>query len=128
MSTLLVALGGALGTALRYGCAVSLGRAFGTAFPYGTLAVNLIGSFLLGVIAEVFSGASVAGTDLRLILGVGVMGGFTTYSSFNLELLRMLEQGSTARACAYFGATVVGCLAGGFAGLLLARAITSGAS
>src|SRR5205814_4070800 len=112
------------GTALRYGCTVGLGRMVGTAFPYGTLAVNVIGSFLLGVIAEAFSGATLGGTDVRLILGVGVMGGVTTYSSFNLELLRLLEQGSVSRSCAYFAGTVLGCLLAGFAGLLLARALS----
>jgi CrcB protein len=123
MSLLLIALGGAVGTLLRYGLTVGLGIVLGTAFPFGTLSVNLIGSFLLGVVAEVFAGATVAGTDVRLILGVGVMGGFTTYSSFNLELIRMLQQGALARSLGYLCSTVLGCLIAGAAGVALARSL-----
>ncbi len=124
MSLLLIAMGGALGTLMRYGVTIGLGRALGTELPYGTWAANLCGSFLLGVVAEVFSGATIAGTDARLILGVGVMGGFTTYSSFNLELLRMLEQGSLARSFGYLAVTLIACLLAGAAGVALARIIS----
>jgi CrcB protein len=127
MSALLIGGAGAIGTLMRYGLTLALAQRLGTAFPFGTLAVNLLGSFLLGVIAQVFSGATFAGTDMRLILGVGLMGGFTTYSSFNLETIRLFEQGDPGKAAGYALATVVGCLAAGAAGLMLARAIGASA-
>jgi CrcB protein len=96
----------------------------GGGLPLGTLAVNLIGSCLLGIVAEALRGQTLAGVDLRLILGVGLLGGFTTYSSFNLELLRMLETGAFGRAAGYFALTVGGCLAAGGAGIAVARLAT----
>jgi CrcB protein len=123
MSSLLIAVGGAVGTLARYWCTIGLGELLGTAFPFGTFAVNLIGSFLLGIIAQALSGATFGGTDLRLILGVGVMGGFTTYSSFNLETLRLFQQGELTKALGYLFGTLVACLAAGAAGLVLARAL-----
>jgi fluoride exporter len=127
MTVLAIAAGGALGTLARYGLGLWLARVLGLTFPYGTLAVNVIGSFALGVVAGVFAGSTVLGTDARLVLGVGFLGGFTTYSSFNLELLRLFGQGDHAKAGAYLCTTVLGCLAAGALGLWLARvAVTSG--
>src|SRR5262245_15689279 len=98
MSALLIAVFGALGTLLRYATGIGLARVLGSQFPYGTLAVNVIGSCALGLVAASCRNATFAGVELRLMLGVGLMGGFTTYSSFNLELLQMLEQGALAKA------------------------------
>jgi fluoride exporter len=126
MSVLMIGVAGGLGSVLRYGMTLALGRALGTGFPYGTLGVNVIGSFLLGVIAEAFSGATLAGVDARLVLGVGLMGGFTTYSSFNLETLRLLDSGDPAKALLYLGSTVITCLGAGAFGLWVARLITRG--
>ena len=106
---------------LRYALSVACGLWFGAAFPFGTLAVNVIGSFALGLVAGAFSGASWLGTDLRLVLGVGLLGGFTTYSSFNLELLRMLEQGALGKAAGYLLGTWVGALGAGAIGLFAGR-------
>ena len=126
MTPVWIALGGAVGTLMRYGLTIGLARSLGTALPYGTLAANVVGSFLLGVVAQAFAGASAGDTDFRLILGIGVMGGFTTYSSFNLEPLRMLEQGDVAKALGYMLGMAVVCLLAGLAGLALGRgAITS---
>jgi CrcB protein len=119
----MIALGGAAGTLLRHGLTIGLGKSLGTQFPFGTLLANLVGSLLLAVVAEALAGATIAGTDARLVLGVGVLGGFTTYSSFNLELLRMLEQGAHGRALLYLGATLGGCLLAGILGLAIARVI-----
>lgn len=121
MAALLIAAGGALGSLARYGLGIWLGQVLGAAFPFGTLAVNVLGSFALGVVAEAFSGATVLGTDARLVLGVGVMGGFTTYSSFNLEVLRLLELGQLGKAAAYLAATFAGCLIAGGFGIALVR-------
>ena len=108
---LLVCLGGALGSGARYLATV--------AFPHGTVIVNLLGSFLLGLVME-----TLPPTDLRLFLATGVMGGFTTYSTFNYETTAYLRAGASGAAALNVGATVVGCLAAGFAGILAARAIS----
>jgi len=91
------------------------------AFPYGTLAANLIGSFLLGAIMHVALTTNWIASTLRLALTTGIMGGFTTYSTFNYETLQYLRQEAWGLVAWNLGATVVGCLAAGMAGLALAR-------
>ena len=121
---LYVGLGGALGTLLRYAVA-RLGVAFPAwqGLPWWTLAVNIVGSACLGFLYVWGEGKTCFGEDLRLVLGTGMMGGLTTYSTFNLEALRMMEEGQTARAAAYVMSTVALALAAGYAGLVLARAL-----
>lgn len=123
MAALLVALGGALGTLARYGLRLALMGAEGDVGVLGTFLANVVGSFALGVVVETCAGRSLAGTDLRLILGVGVLGGFTTYSSFNLEAIELARQGDLARAGGYVVATAAVCLVAGFLGLALGRAM-----
>ncbi len=94
-------------------------RLFGAAL-WGTLAVNLLGSFLLGVLVPIALRGALS-DQMRLVLGVGVMGGFTTYSTFNLEVLTLAQQGNGAHAALYALGTLVGCLAAGAAGLWLGR-------
>jgi CrcB protein len=118
---LLVCLGGAAGSGARYLVGVGLGRWLGTGFPWGTLAVNLVGSFLLGAIMELGLRLEAIPPDLRLFLATGVMGGFTTYSSFNYEVLGYLQRGAWAEGGAYLGTTVAGCLAAGLLGIAAAR-------
>ena len=118
---LLVCAGGALGSGTRYLVSTWAARALGADFPRGTLIVNVAGSFVLAMIFAV-PGEKIA-PELRLFLGAGVLGGFTTYSSFNTETLALLQQGSTALAALNVAATVLGCLAAGAAGLVLGRAI-----
>jgi CrcB protein len=89
--------------------------------PWGTLLANLVGSFLLGLVASRAAGKTLLGVDAQLVLGVGVMGGFTTYSSFNLETIRLFEEAGAGRALLYVSATLIFCLAGGAAGLVLGR-------
>jgi len=125
-SVLVIALAGAVGTALRYLTGMGLLALLGAQYPFGTLAVNLLGSALLGAVAEALAGQTVAGTDARLVLGVGLLGGFTTYSSYNLELLRMFEAGLWLKAAGYLVATALGCLLAAAAGIALARALTGG--
>jgi fluoride exporter len=120
---LLICLGGAIGTGARYAIALWAPRAFGAALPTGTLIVNLGGSFLLGVIMELSIATQMIGPDARLILGTGIMGGFTTYSTFNYETLVMLRDGAFAIAFGNIAITLAGCLAAGTAGIALARAI-----
>lgn len=123
MSALLIALGGAVGTLLRHGVNVWVAAAFGGGIGTATLVANLAGSFALGLVAETLGDRSLAGTDLRLIVGTGMLGGFTTYSTFNLVTLRLLQQGELARAAGYTGLTVLVCLVAGGLGLVAARSI-----
>ncbi len=120
---LLIALGGAFGTALRYGVGLGMTRWIGAAFPWGTLVANVLGSFCLGVVMEAAGQRELLGVSLKLIVGTGMMGGFTTYSSFNLETIRLAEQGAWGRAGAYLGVTVVTCFVAGFSGVALARTL-----
>ena len=115
---LLICLGGALGSGARYLTSLAAASMFGVGFPYGTLIVNLAGSFLLGFIMEILPRP-----DLRFFLATGVMGGFTTYSTFNYETTAYLREGAWAMAALNIGATVLGCLIAGFAGIAAGRAI-----
>ena len=116
---LLVCLGGALGSGARYATSLWAAAAIGTAFPFGTLIVNVLGSFLLGFLMQAIPSSS----DLRLMLTTGVMGGFTTYSTFNYETTQYFREGAWAVGAVNVAATVVGCLAAGLLGLALARLI-----
>ena len=122
---ILVPLGGAIGTLFRYGLGVASKRWIGEAlpFPAATFLANVLGSFLLGVVLVWGDGRTVGGVDARLVLGTGLMGGFTTYSSFDLETLELIEAGHSGRAGLYVGATVLVCLASGWLGLTLGRTL-----
>jgi CrcB protein len=120
---LLVCAGGALGSGARYLVSTWAARALGADFPRGTLIVNATGSFILAFIFTV--PGSRLGPDLRLFLGAGIMGGYTTYSSFNTETLALFEQGSASLALANVALTVLGCLVAGLAGLALGRLLAS---
>ena len=119
----LIALGGGLGTALRYGVSVGMARWLGVGFPWGTLTANVVGSFLLGVVMEASGERELFGVQARLVLGAGVLGGFTTYSSFNLETIRLAEQGAWGRAGLYVAASVIVCLLAGVGGVALVRGL-----
>ena len=119
---LLISAGGAVGTAARYALSVALARALGPALPYGTFAVNVLGSFLLGVVVQASLGpAPLLSPTARLVLGTGVMGGFTTYSAFNQETLGFLQTGAWGTAALYVAATVAICLLAGALGIATAR-------
>jgi len=120
---LLVSLGGAIGTGLRFGVGRAIGPWVPPAFPWATFTVNVIGCFLLGVIAEAVGDRRIAEVELRAILGAGVMGGFTTYSSFNIELLRLGGENAGSMAFGYGAATLIVCLVAGAAGLAIGRAL-----
>ncbi|HET7220465.1 MAG TPA: fluoride efflux transporter CrcB [Vicinamibacterales bacterium] len=115
-----ICLGGAAGTGARYLVALWAGQRLGAAFPYGTLIVNLIGCFAIAAIMHTALALSWSPT-LRATITIGFLGGLTTYSSFNYETTRLLEEGATAAALANVAATVVGAFAAGWLGLLLAR-------
>lgn len=116
---LAIAGGGAIGALLRYGVALSLaGR---TGFPWATLAVNVSGSLLFGFLAIWLSERLPLAVELRAFLLVGVLGAFTTFSTFSWETLALLQEGGFARAGANLFANVVLCLAAAAAGMWLAR-------
>ncbi|MDB5698403.1 MAG: camphor resistance protein CrcB [Alphaproteobacteria bacterium] len=122
---LLVMIGGALGAGARYQVGRFALHQWGGAFPWGTLIVNLLGGLLIGALAGLFArnGAPVGQDEpMRLLLGVGVLGGFTTFSAFSLETFAMIERGAFAAASAYVLASVAGALVLVAAGLWLARA------
>ncbi|HUB10236.1 MAG TPA: fluoride efflux transporter CrcB [Myxococcales bacterium] len=118
---LLVFFGGGVGSGARYLLAGWVARVAGSALPYGTISVNAIGSFLIAAIMYLSLTANVIGPDLRLALTTGVMGGFTTYSTFNYESLSLFQQGAWLLGCLNIAVTLLLCLAAGAAGLLLAR-------
>ncbi len=118
---LLVCLGGAVGTAARYGFSVFFRDVLGASFPFGTLAVNVIGSFLLGVIMYVGLSTELISPTTRVVLGTGIMGGFTTYSSFNYETVQYVRDRAHGMAAVYVLVTLLGCFAAGWLGMGAAR-------
>jgi len=119
----LVALGGAIGSVARYGVGALAAQLFGAAFPFGTLAVNLTGSFLIAVIMHVALAGTAISLEMRIFLTSGIMGGFTTYSSFNYETLALINQRAYGLAGLNVAATVVGCFLAGVLGLAAGRAL-----
>jgi len=121
---LLICLGGAAGTGARYLISLWSAAAFGTSFP-GTLLVNVAGSFFLAFVMQLAGTTAALSEDLRLALTVGVMGGFTTYSTFNQETTLMLRAGAWTTGSLYVVATLLLCLLAGLAGAVLARAMVT---
>lgn len=121
---LLVALGGALGSVMRYLTTLLAIRWLGTDFPWGTLAVNVVGSFLIGVVHELGSDALHVSPEARLFLATGVMGGLTTYSAFSYETARLMEGQAWASAWAYVVVTTAACVALCLLGFAAARYVS----
>jgi CrcB protein len=117
----LVMLGGALGAGLRYGVGLAAARKLSGDFPWGTFLVNLLGGFAAGLLLGWLLARGAQADPWRLFLGVGVLGGFTTFSAFSAETAYMLERGHVSLAALYVIASVSGALALLFAGLWLAR-------
>jgi CrcB protein len=105
-SYLIVALGSAIGGALRHGVNVSAGRLLGTGWPYGTLSVNVVGSFAIGAVVAYFATHGHGGQRWLLFLTTGVLGGFTTFSAFSLDVVLLYERGRLDQAALYLGASV----------------------
>lgn len=121
-----ICAGGALGSGARYLVSLWAPSLFGAALPYGTLLVNLVGSFAIGLVMQLGSTGEWMSPAVRMTLTVGVIGGFTTYSTFSYETLRYFQEGATTRALGYVALTLVGCLAACAAGFELARWIARG--
>jgi CrcB protein len=118
---LLVAAGGALGSALRFLVASAVLVWLGPSFPWGTLAVNVAGSFLIGVVQAVAADHLVLGEESRLFLTTGVLGGFTTYSAFSYETVGLMARGAWGPAWLNVAVTTAACLAACALGILAGR-------
>ena len=118
---LIIAFGSALGGALRHGVNVTSARLLGDGWPYGTLIVNVAGSFSMGLIAEYFALKGQAPQAWRLFLTTGILGGFTTFSAFSLDIALLYERGQWASALIYAGSSVFISIIALFAGLSLIR-------
>lgn len=107
-----IALGGALGSMARFGCSSLVANWFGQAFPWGTLIINVVGSFVIGLFSTVTGpdGRYLVPGDIRQFVMVGICGGYTTFSSFSLQTLTLLQDGEPVRACLNVGLSVVLCL------------------
>lgn len=116
-----ICLGGAIGTGARYLLSGWTARRFGAFFPYGTLAVNLAGSFLVGGIMHAALATAQLSPDARVVIVVGVLGGFTTYSGFNYETVQYFQDGAWLFGALNIFVMVTACLAAGIAGLASAR-------
>jgi CrcB protein len=123
----LVMGGGALGSLARYLTGRLAGQMMpGATWPWGTFAVNLIGGFAMGLLAGWLArGSAVSGEPIRLLLGVGVLGGFTTFSAFSLETMMMIERGQVALALAYAVLSVVGAVGALALGLTMMRSVVA---
>ena len=121
MNLLLVFVGAGIGGVARSGISAASLR-LGSDFPYGTMAINVVGSVLMGLFTGWFALRG-GGQPLRLFIATGVLGGFTTFSSYSLEAVLLLERGQAGAAAVYIVGSVALGLAGLFAGLLLMRAI-----
>jgi len=118
----LVMTGGALGAGARYGVGRALEGLLAQGWPWPTLAINVAGGFLMGLLAATLARGA-AGENTRLALGVGVLGGFTTFSAFSLETVSLIARGQVTAALAYIAASVLGALAALYAGQALGTAL-----
>ena len=115
-------LGGGVGSLLRYGMGGAVQRMFNTVFPWGTLSVNLLGSFAIGFLWELFADRTV-GPEVRMLIFVGLLGGFTTFSTFALETTAFLRDSQWLRACGNMAAHNGMGLVAMFLGLATGRVI-----
>ena len=116
-------MGGALGAVLRYGISSGIYNGFGRAFPYGTLVVNVIGSFAIGLLSILLVEKFDVPHEIRLGLVVGVLGALTTFSTFSWDTLDLIEQGLLERALLNVLLNVVVCIAAAYAGTQWARSM-----
>ena len=125
MQWIYIALGGALGAMGRHLVAGLMMRWFGLGFPYGTLSVNILGSFAMGILIGALARAAMGDESLRLFLAVGFLGGFTTFSAFSLDVVTLFQRGEQGSALIYITASVVCSVLALVLGLLSLRLLPS---
>lgn len=120
---MVICLGGAIGTGLRYLTSGLAARWLGADFPYGTMIVNVVGSFFVGLIQEIGTASLLIPETTRLFLTVGIMGGLTTYSSFSYETVRLVQIGAWGQAWVNVLVTTALCLSVCFLGIAVGRLV-----
>ena len=123
MNVLFVAAGGAIGAALRHLSGVWTLRMFGPGYPWGTLFVNVLGSLLMGFFIAWLVKRTGTSNEIRLFVATGILGGFTTFSAFSLDVANLVEKGAMSGAIGYIAASVFFSLAAVFIGLWVGRAV-----
>lgn len=118
-----VMIGGAIGAGARHLVGQAMLARLGAGFPWWTLSINIVGSLLMGLLIGALARSDVSGETARLFVGVGILGGFTTFSSFSMEFWMLFERGQTAQAFAYVIASVVGAILACGLGLLVMRQV-----
>jgi len=122
---LAIAAGGALGAVMRHGVNVSAVKLLGHGFPYGTLTVNILGSFTMGLLIAVFAHYWQPSESMRVFLVTGLLGAFTTFSTFSLDFANLWERQAYLYSALYLGGSVILSIAGLFAAMALVRAFVS---
>jgi CrcB protein len=120
---LAVAMGGAVGAVGRFLVMNAVGSQFGHGFPWGTVTVNLVGSFVLGALIEISALHWSPSPEIRAFLVVGMLGAFTTFSTFSLDAYTLIERGQVGAAASYVGGSVVLCILGFWAGIAMLRQV-----
>lgn len=118
---LIVFLGGGIGAAARYWLSGSIARSSGSSFPFGTMTVNVIGCFAIGFLMTAFEDRFLVTPSLRLFLTIGILGGFTTFSTFSFETIAMMKDAEYFYALLNIGFSLAGCLAATYAGAALGK-------
>jgi CrcB protein len=116
-----IAAGGALGAVMRFLVSTGIHSLLGRGFPYGTLTVNVLGSFLMGILFIFLTERSSLGPEWRALILIGFLGAFTTFSTFSIETLNLIENGAMARAMANILVNVITCILATWLGIILGR-------
>ena len=123
MNYLFVFVGGGIGASARYWLQGLVYRIVSAGFPYGTLVVNVLGSFAIGFLMSSFEERFIVQPSLRIFLTIGILGGFTTFSSFSFETIALLRDGSFAPAFVNIAASLITCLAATWIGTVLGKLV-----
>ncbi len=122
---LYIAIGSALGGMMRYWCMINASNYFGNNFPYGTLIVNILGSFIIGCLAGlIFAGKRSISDNMQKFMMVGICGGYTTFSSFSLDTLKLLQKAEYLKAASNITMSVILCLLASYIGYIIVNIMT----